>query len=385
MMKSLEELRQEIDGLDRDLLDLFVKRMDVCNQVAEYKRKEGIPVLDAKREKEVLSAKMELLENTELKEEVYTFFSSMMAISRSLQKKRLSDLQKTDIIEDVLGASVPERQMPKVCYFGAEGSYSEVAAQRYFGKDAERFSADTFAGVLEFLEEDKADYGVLPMENSSTGSIVSVSELLRTYGYFIVGEIKLAIRHCLLGKKGTKLSEITKVYSHEQGILQSQHFLNAIGKPKTEICRSTAESAKLVAESADETVVAIAGKQNAELYDLEVLAEDINSSDVNTTRFVIVRKCPEISKTCDKISIAFTLPHESGELHRVMSCFARGGLNLLKLESRPIPDKRFEYMFFVDYAGNLLDEKVRYVTEEVIAETKEFQFLGNYPAGSMEE
>lgn len=384
-MNSLEELRQEIDKIDRELLDLFVKRMDVCSQVAEYKRSVGMPVLDTNREKEVLSAKMELLDNPELKDEVYTFFSSVMAISRNLQKKNLFDLQETDIIDTILHASTCRKQSPKVCYFGAEGSYSEVAARQYFGDDVERFPADSFAGVLEFLKEKQADYGVLPIENSSTGSIVSVLELLSTQGYFVVGEENLAIHHCLLGKKGTKLSDITKVYSHEQGILQSQGFLNSIGSPQSEICESTAQSAKLVATLEDKNVAAIAGKQNADLYGLEILAENINNSAVNTTRFVIVRKCPEISEKCDKISIVFTLPHESGELHRVMSCFARGGLNLLKLESRPIPDKRFEYMFFVDYTGNLLDENVQKVTREVIEETKEFQLLGNYPAGCMEE
>lgn len=384
-MKSLEELRQEIDGIDRELLNLFVKRMGVCNQVADYKRSVGMPVLDAKREREVLSAKMELLENTALKDEVYTFFSSVMAISRGLQKKNLSDLPKEDLLGDILSASACRKKEPKVCFFGAKGSYSEVAAQRYFGNGTTHFSADTFADVFEALQDEKADYAVLPIENSSTGAIVDVLELLRTYRYYIVGEIKLAIRHCLLGKKGTNISKITKVYSHEQGILQSRQFLNSIGKPKTEVCQSTSESAKIVAESQDETVAAIAGMQSAELYDMEILAENINSSNVNTTRFVIVGRNPEVTEGCDKISVAFTLPHESGELHRVMSCFARGGLNLLKLESRPIPDKRFEYRFFVDYTGNLLDEKVRSVTDEVIAETLEFQMLGNYQAGALED
>lgn len=332
-----------------------------------------------------MSAKMELLQDSELKDEVYAFFNSVMSISRNLQKRRLADIPKEDVVKSLLDVSTERKHTPRICYFGAEGSYSEMAAQQYFGKDTERFSADTFAGVLDALAEDKADYAVLPIENSSTGAIAPVLDLLGRYRYFIVGEVNLAIHHCLLGKKGTKLTEISKVYSHEQGILQSQSFLNTIGNPITEVCHSTAQSAKLVAELEDNTVAAIAGKQNAELYGLEILAENINNSAVNTTRFAVVRKCPEVTESCNKISIAFTMPHESGELHRVMSCFARGGLNLLKLESRPIPEQRFEYMFFVDYTGNLLDEKVRQVTDEVIAESKEFQLLGNYPAGILEE
>ncbi len=383
-MKSLEELREGIDRIDQELLKLFVERMELCGQVADYKRSVGMPVLDVKREKEVLAKKMELLEDGKLKDEVYTFFSNMMAISRNLQKKRLADLPKENVIEEALASSQSSKCAPKVCYFGANGSYSEEAAMEFFGTETDRFPVDSFAGVLDTLANNQADYAVLPIENSSTGAIAPVLDLLGRYGYFIIGEVNLAIHHCLLGKKGTKLVDISKVYSHEQGILQSQSFLNSIGNPKTEVCQSTAQSAKLVAELDDVSVAAIAGMQNAEIYGLEILAENINSNDTNTTRFAVVAKHPEITRNCNKISIAFTLPHESGELHRVMSCFARGGLNLLKLESRPIPNQRFEYMFFVDYTGNLLEEEVRRVTDEVIAEVQELKLLGNYPAGTME-
>ncbi len=383
-MKSLEELRKGIDEVDRELLDLFLKRMELCSQVADYKREVGMPILDAKREKEVLDAKMNLIPDSELRDEVYSFFGSMMSISRGLQKRRLSDIMKDNVIAETLHRSDVRKSNPKVCFFGTDGSYSEIAAVKHFGETAERFSVDSFAGVLETLADNRADYAVLPIENSSTGAIAPVLDLLGKYGYYIVGEVKLSIHHCLLGKKGTKITHISKVFSHEQGILQSQDFLQRIGSPESILCQSTAQSAKMVAEMKDTDVAAIAGVQNAKLYGLEILAENINSSSVNTTRFAIIAKEPEISEACDKISIAFTLPHESGELHRVMSCFARGGLNLLKLESRPIPGQRFEYMFFVDYSGNLLEEKVRNVTDEVIAETQEFKLLGNYPTGDME-
>ncbi len=384
-MKNLEELRREIDRIDRELLELFEERMELCSQVADYKRSVGMPILDVNREREVLAAKMELLENSELKDEVYSFFSGIMAISRNLQKQRLADIKKESTIQTLLDRAKAQITQPRVCFFGANGSYSEEATVNFFGESIRRFSNDSFAGVLEALSKGEADYAVLPIENSSTGAIAAVLDLLGKYGFFIVGEVNLAIHHCLLGKKGTKLSEVSKVYSHEQGILQSQGFLQSLGSPKMEVCHSTAQSAKLVAELQDMTVAAIAGKQNAVLYGLDILAENINSSEKNTTRFAVVGKSPEITPKCNKISIAFTLPHESGELHRVMSCFARGGLNLLKLESRPIPNQRFEYMFFVDYTGNLLDEKVRQVTEDVIAEAQEFKILGNYPAGIMGE
>ncbi len=383
-MKSLEELRKGIDEVDRELLDLFLRRMELCSRVADYKREVGMPILDVKREKEVLDAKMNLIPDSELRDEVYSFFGSMMSISRGLQKRRLSDIMKDNIVIETLRRSGARKAEPTVCFFGADGSYSEIATVKHFGEATERFSVDSFAGVLETLADNRADYAVLPIENSSTGAIAPVLDLLGKYGYYIVGEVNLGIHHCLLGKKGTKITGISKVFSHEQGILQSQDFLQKIGSPESILCQSTAQSAKLVAEMEDTDVAAIAGAQNAKLYGLEILAENVNSSSVNTTRFAIIAKEPEISASCDKISIAFTLPHESGELHRVMSCFARGGLNLLKLESRPIPGQRFEYMFFVDYTGNLSEEKVRNVTDEVIAETQEFKLLGNYPTGDME-
>ena len=168
-------------------------------------------------------------------------------------------------------------------------------------------------------------------------------------------------------------------------MLQSADYINKLGNVECEKCHSTAQSAKLVAESDDISVAAIAGCQNARLYGLEILAENINSSDVNTTRFIIVSKRPEIDEKCNKISIVCSLRHESGALYRLLACFARGGLNLLKLESRPIPNRRFEYMFFMDYAGNLTNKEVCDVTRAVMDATSEFKLLGNYPAGNMEE
>ncbi len=384
-MRKLEELRKEIDLTDRQLLDLFVKRMGLCSEVADYKRSVGMSVLDTKREREVLESKMQLLEKPELRKEVYEFFKSVMAISRGLQNRSLADLATENSIDQFLQNSRAKILKPKVCCFGEVGSYSEAAARRYFGKETERFCVDSFVGVLKALEDDKVDYAVLPIENSSTGAIVAVFDLIEKCDAYIVGEINLPIHHCLLGQKGAKLFDIQTVYSHEQGLLQSQSFLHKLNGVETEVCASTSQSAKRVAEGHDKTVAAIAGAQNATIYGLEILAENINSSEKNMTRFVVVSKYPEVTPDCNKISIAFTLPHESGELHRVMSCFAQGGLNLLKLESRPIPNSRFSYMFFVDYTGNLMDENVREVTQSVIAETQKFELLGNYPAGDMED
>ena len=381
-MNELEQLRKSIDAIDRQLLPLFLERMEVCSKVADYKRASGMAVLDSAREQQVLENKLKLLKelgkSEDLKDEVYDFFHAVMAISRIRQTRELTGPENRVRIETILAKAEARKETPTVCYFGSEGSYSESAAISYFGEGTKRFSAATFSEAFEKLKEEEADYLVLPIENSSTGTIAEVMELLLSHGYFIVGEEKIAIRHCLLGIKGATLDDVKTVYSHEQGILQCSEFLRQLKDVRCEEYYSTARSAKAVAEKQDKSLAAIAGKRNAQMLGLEVLAENINTNATNTTRFAVIAKKPEVDEACDKVSIAFTLPHESGQLHRLLACFAQAGLNLLKLESRPIANQPFEYMFLADYTGNLLDDDVRAVTDSVIEGTQEFTLLGNY-------
>ena len=383
MMNELDLLREKIDAVDRQLLPLFLTRMELCSQVADYKRSVGKPVLDREREKEVLEKKLNLLEDTSMSEEVYEFFSAIMSISRDRQTRELKQAGGRMMIEDMLKPK--ERvQNPTVAVFGSEGSYTEDAAIAYFGAKVNKFHLKAFEDVFLALEESRADYAVLPIENSYTGTIVEVMDLLEQYSYSIVGEVTVPIRHCLMGVKGAKLDGVKMVFSHEQGITQSREFLKQLGDVECETYFNTSLSARMVAEAGDPTKAAIAGRRNAELYGLEILAENINNSSKNTTRFIIVSKHAEVEKDCNKISAAFTLPHQSGELYRILACFARGGLNLLKLESRPIHTRNFEYMFFVDYTGSLLDEEVRRITNNVIEGVQEFKLLGNYKACALE-
>ncbi len=375
---KLDELREEIDKIDRQLLPLFLERMELCSEVADYKRSVGKAVLDTEREKQVLNSKMELLDDLARQNEVYEFFTAIMSISRDRQTKELSRDKGKKRIEDMLKPK-PHIDEPKIVFYGANGSYTEMAAKKYFGDDIDRFNVQSFEDAFVSLESGAADYAVLPIENSNSGTIVDVMDLLEKYGYFIIGEVDVPIRHCLMGVKGTRLSDIKYIYSHEQGFLQSREFLKNLGNDiEYREYYSTSRSAKKVAEDNDKSQAAIAGRQNAELYGLEILAENINNSDKNTTRFIVVSVNAEVDESCDKVSAAFTLPNESGELHRILACFARADLNLLKLESRPLDNKNFEYMFFVDYTGNLMDEKVRRVTDNVIEGTGEFKLLGNY-------
>lgn len=379
-MNELEKLRKEIDRIDRQLLPLFLERMELCSRVADYKRGLNLPVLDAQREKEVLKEKMSLAEGTDMQSEVYDFFNSIMSISRTRQTRELNNQPEKKGIDHILTGAKKTVKNPTVCFFGSSGSYSEEAVIKHFGDKTKRFSARTFEDVFINIKNQKADYGVLPVENSSTGTISEVIDLLSRYGFYITGEGKIQIRHCLLGVKGADLSDIKKVYSHQQGILQSQEFLNTLGGVVCETQDSTAVSAKMVADLNDKSIGAIAGRRNAHIYSLDILAEDINSYALNTTRFIIISRNFEVDDNCDKISITFTLSHQSGQLHRILSSFAQGGLNLLKLESRPIPQKPFEYRFYADYTGSLLNQHIKEVTNSGIDGTVEFRLLGNYPS-----
>lgn len=380
-MNELEKLRLEIDRVDRGILPLFLERMELCGAVAEYKRQNGMPVFDAVRETQVLENKMALLDDDGMKDEVYEFYNSMMTISRVRQNKLLASVNKNCACADMMETLTERKEIPKIVYFGSEGAYSEEAAISAFGKECDRFYAKEFEDAFSALADGRADYAVLPIENSSTGTISDVAELLEKYRYYIVGEVYVPIKHCLMGVKGAKLSDIKTVYSHEQAILQSRDFLKTLDDVQCENYHSTALSAKAVSEKGDISCAAIASYRNAELYGLEILAEGINNNEKNTTRFVAISKTPEISDTADKISAVFKLHHESGELSRILALFARGGLNLLKLESRPIPESPFEYTFFVDYSGSLLCENVRSITDTAIAETESFILLGNYKSG----
>lgn len=380
-MDELIQLRDKIDEIDAQLLPLFIERMKVCGRVAEYKRRVGKPIFDAEREKAVLENKVK--KTSEMKNEVYDFFNSIMTISRVRQSKILSDSENRIHSADLLKKSEPIKENPKVVYFGSEGAYSEEAAIGFFGESCDRFYASRFEDAYTALNEKKADYAVLPIENSSTGTISEVIDLLVRYGLYIVGEIYVPIRHCLMGIKGSSLENIKTVYSHEQAFLQCSNFLNSLSGVTHEEYYSTALSARMVADSGDPSKAAIAARRSARLYGLEILAEDINNSNGNTTRFAVISKAPHIDLNCDKISVMFTLKHESGELARVLDAFARGGLNLMKLESRPIADrtvngKPFEYRFYADYTGCLSDDEVKSITDAAVEETQDFRILGNY-------
>lgn len=263
-------------------------------------------------------------------------------------------------------------------YQGVLGSFGEQAAKEYFNKDEEKVNFKDFEDVFKALANDEIDYGVLPFENSSTGAIADVYDLVRKYGFYIVGERCLKIQQNLLAVPGTKLEDIKEVYSHIQAFLQSRAFLGKYPDWIQIPYFNTALSAKYIKESNCKTKAAIASLDAAELYGLDVICENINFNSNNITRFVVVSKQDESNEEADKISMVISLPHISGSLFSILKVFTENNINMLKIESRPDIKKPFEYYFYIDIEGNEQDDRVKKSLQEVEKISKSFKFLGNY-------
>lgn len=377
-MDDLKQLRGAIDEVDGQLTQLFARRMELTRRVGEYKLAHGLPVLDATREAEVLAKKTAQV-SEQLKADVTTLYESIMAISRRQQRElvREGDPWYDELRRAVDGARAP-LPSPRVLFQGESGAYAEEAAVDFFGEECVRSNVPNWEDIFLALKEGAADYGVLPIENSSTGSINQVYDLLSRYGAYIVGEQTIRIDHCLLAPVGADLSTIRAVCSHEQGLLQCERFLRSHPHWEQRTTANTAAAARQVAQSGDRTLAAISSRRCAALYGLNVLAEDIHSNSENYTRFVVVAPQMELREGRDTISALFTLNHESGTLYRILTVFAAAGLNMVKLESRPIPNHPWVYRFFVDFTGDLTAEGMENVLRELSQSSETFRVLGNY-------
>ena len=377
-MDDLQSLRRDIDAIDRQLVELFKQRMDVTRRVGEYKREQGIPVLDQERERQVLQNKGELA-GEELRPAVITLFQTVMALSRRQQRDLMGQGADNPGVRRWLDAQAAQRQpipAPRVVYQGVPGAYSEQAALNFFGAGTNTAGLEQFEDCFLALREGRADYAVLPIENSSTGAIRQIYDLLTQYECYMVGETTVRVEHCLMALPGASLDTITHVYSHEQGLFQCERYLNAHPDWKQVPQADTAGSAQMVADSGDITKAAICSARAAELYGLTILAHAINHNTQNTTRFVVVSPRLELRPGADKISTLFVLPHEAGSLHEVLTVFAVHGLNMVKLESRPLPERSWQYMFFLEFTGAPDDPAVGDALHELAQTTGEFRVLG---------
>jgi chorismate mutase/prephenate dehydratase len=380
-MDELKELRGEIDAIDRQIADLLQQRMDITYRVGQYKQRNQMQVLDEQREKQVLDAKTALSDDPNMQFALTTLFETIMSISRKQQRQLVTERDPWyDRYQADRAAARAPLTRPRVLYQGEPGAYADEAAARFFGEDIPRDRVATWEEVFLALKEGRADYGVVPIENSSTGSINQVYDLLGRYGAYIVGEQTVKVDHCLMAPKGARLDSLTDVYSHEQGLSQCTEYLKQHPAWTGRAMLNTAAAAKYVAETGDVTKAAIGSRRAAGLYGLEVLAQGINFNADNYTRFVVVSPVMELRPQADKISALFTLPHRSGTLHRIMSIFAVAGLNMMKLESRPVLGKSWEYLFFVDFTGNLDQPGMDGVLHELTQASTSFRVLGNYKA-----
>lgn len=376
---ELKELREQIDLVDRELVDLFLRRMKISAEVAEYKRENNMPVLDPSRERALLE-KISNLSGEEFEAYSRTLYASILDLSRSYQYQKLE--KNSNLYQEIVGAIentpklFPERAM--VACQGVEGAYSQIATEKLFGAPNIMFFS-SFEKVFSAIEAGMCRYGVLPIENSTAGSVKQIYDLMIDRNFRIVRTVRIKIDHNLLAKKGVSLSEIREIYSHEQAINQCSAFLSSLG-PNVKITRveNTAKAAQMVAESDRRDVASLSSRSCAAQYGLSIVASSVQDNGNNHTRFICITNKTEIYPGADRTSLMVVTPHKPGALYRILSRFNALGINLLKLESRPIPDRDFEFMFYFDLEASVYSDKLARLLSELEQECDEFSYLGSY-------
>ncbi|RKJ18175.1 prephenate dehydratase [bacterium D16-50] len=373
---DLSKLREQIDEIDGKIVELYQRRMDVSREVAEYKIATGRNVLDKQRELEKL-AKVRALAHGEFNARgVQELFEQIMSMSRKLQYQCLTESGSLGRLP-FIGVDSLETENARVVFQGAEGSYSQAAMLQYFGRDVKSFHVDTFRDAMNAIDDGRADFAVLPIENSTAGIVSEIYDLLQEYENYIVGEQIIGIEHCLLGVPGASLEGIRKVFSHPQSLMQSSKYLAEHGWQQISMLNN-AFAARKVAEDRDPAQAAVASEHAAGVYGLEVLQRRVNQSGTNSTRFIIVTNQKIFRKDAGKVSICFEVAHESGSLYHMLSHFIYNDLNMTKIESRPIEDRNWEYRFFIDFEGNLADGAVKNALRGLREEARNMKILGNY-------
>ncbi len=375
---NLDQLRTQIDDIDTQITDLFKKRMETALEVAKYKQENGIPVLNDRREKEVLHKVSEQI-GEPFDGYARLLFNTIFDASRSCQNNylaRRSDLAaRIDKAVEDTPKIFPKKAL--VACQGVPGANSQAACEKLFEVPNIMFF-NSFEGVFNAVEKGLCQYGILPIENSSYGSVGSVYDLMQNYNFHIVKSIRLRISHNLMAKPGTKMSDIKEIFSHEQAIGQCGEFLKTLKDVKITVCENTAVAAKLVAESDRKDVAAISAKECLELYGLELLKKHIQVTDNNYTRFICISKKMEIYPGANKISLILSLPHIPRSLYHTIAKFAALGVNLTKLESRPIPGSDFEFLFYFDLEASVYSPELINLLSELENQPETFVFLGCY-------
>ncbi len=374
---DLQSLRKEIDAIDKELVELYEKRMEVSSEIADYKIANGKKVYDKERETQKLKAVKDMAHSDFNRTGIEELFSQIMSMSRKLQYQKLQD-EGASLRLPFIPIQSLDKESSRVCYQGAEGAYSEEATLQFFGEGVRAFHVGTFRDAFGALEDGSADYAVLPIENSTAGIVSEVYDLLTEYECYIVGEQIIDIRHCLLGVKGTEVKDIKTVFSHPQSLMQSARFLSEHSDIDQVSMKNNAFAAKKVAEDNDKTQAAIASRRAAVVYGLDVLEEGVNQAESNSTRFIVITTQKVYLQGSKKISLCLEIPHEAGALYHIMSHFIYNNLNMTKIQSRPIEDRNWEYRFFIDIDGSLEDSAVKNALRGLREEAKMMKILGNY-------
>lgn len=376
-MLDLGQLRVQLDEIDSQLVKLYEDRMELCRQVGEYKLETGKRILDKEREKQKIQAVSALAHNDFNRTGISELFEQIMAMSRKLQYQIINEKGGHGNLP-FFAVDKLDTDKIRVVFQGADGAYSQAAMYTYFGQEIDSFHVETFRDAMGAIEEGRADFAVLPIENSTAGIVSEIYDLLVEYENYIVGEQVIPIAHCLLGMPGAEIEDIEMVYSHPQSLMQSSRFLQERPNWKQISMQNNAFATQKVAQDKNPKQAAIASAFAGKVYGLEVLQEAIQNDKNNSTRFIIVTNQKIFKKDAGKVSICFEVAHESGSLYHALSHFIYNHLNVSKIESRPIESRNWEYRFFLDFEGNLSDSAVKNALRGLREETINMKILGNY-------
>ena len=375
---DINNLREQIDQIDADLVRLFTQRMNISAEIAAYKKENNLPVYVPAREREVLQKVAELA-GPDMANYTRVLYSALFELSRSHQKTQ--NLTKSPlynkITESISATDKLFPQTPTVACQGVEGAYAQIACERIF-KSPFIMYFKNFEGVFTAIEKGLCQYGILPIENSTAGSVNKIYDLMIHHNFSIVRTFRMKIDHSLLALPGANLNNIKEIYSHEQAISQCSNFLHQFPNAKIIPVENTAVAAQMVAQSGRTDVAAISSRSCEELYGLTCLKASIQDEGNNRTRFICISKNLEIYPGSDKTSIMMILPHKPGSLYRVLARMYTLGINVIKLESRPIPDSDFEFMFYFDLETSIYSDEFVQLMCQLDDLCEEFKYLGSY-------
>ena len=371
---ELKAYRNEIDRIDDEIVRLFQERMDVAAKIAEYKKEQGMAILQPAREREKL-AEVSEKSREDMQSYMRVLYSLLFELSRTYQERgnRTELFDKIEYAIDNTPRLFP--QSATVACQGVEGAYSQLACEKLFKTPRIQYFRN-FEGVFSAIEAGFCQYGILPIENSTAGSVKRVYDLMVKHNFSIVRSTRMKVDHCLLAKADH--GEIREIYSHEQAIAQSTTFLKSLGNVKITVCENTAIAAMMVAQSDRKDVAALSSRMCAELYNLKILKSGVQDEGNNHTRFLCISKNTEIYPGADKTSVMMVLPHKPGALYKVLARLYALGINLLKLESRPLPERDFEFMFYLDLETSVYSQEFARLMCEIGGICEDFRYLGSY-------